>query len=137
LGLALNQDGVRRSAFELLSYPAMDWEKISTIWAPLAMAPLAAQEQISIDAKYAVYLDRQQSDLIRLRKDEALDLSVFDALGFGHISGLSNEIRVKLDLIRPRSIAQARQIEGMTPAGLLLLAAHARRGQSAAQAGPV
>jgi tRNA uridine 5-carboxymethylaminomethyl modification enzyme len=56
---------------------------------------------------------------------------VFDVRGFSGVPGLSNELRAKLQLIRPRSIAQARQIEGMTPAALMLLAAHARRGDVA------
>ncbi|MGL4240473.1 MAG: FAD-dependent oxidoreductase, partial [Beijerinckiaceae bacterium] len=126
-GLALNQDGVVRSAFEILSYPGLEWSDLERIWPDLGAAPPKAIEQISIDAKYAVYLERQQDDLIRLRKDEALDLSAFDADAYEAMSGLSNELRQKLKSIRPRSIAQARRIEGMTPAALLLLAAHARR----------
>ncbi len=126
-GLALNQDGVRRTAFELLSYPGMEWDALARIWPAMATAPGWAVEQLATDARYSVYLQRQEDDLIRLRKDEALDLSIFDSTGFGSIAGLSNELRVKLNAVRPRSIAQARRIEGMTPAALLLLAAHARR----------
>lgn len=123
----LNQDGARRSAFEILSYPDRSWDDISRIWPELAAAPDMVREQVGIDARYSVYLDRQRDDLIRLRKDETLDLSVFDSEDFSDIPGLSNELQTKLRLIRPRSIAQARQIEGMTPAALLLLAAKARR----------
>jgi tRNA uridine 5-carboxymethylaminomethyl modification enzyme len=126
-GIALNQDGVRRSAYELLSYPHLEWSDLVRIWPELTDAPGAIAGQVAIDARYAVYLDRQQDDVERLRRDEALDLSVFDGDGFEGISGLSNEIRLKLSSIRPRSISQARQIEGMTPAALGLLAAHARR----------
>jgi tRNA uridine 5-carboxymethylaminomethyl modification enzyme len=130
-GVSVNQDGARRSAFEMLSYPGMTWEHLARIWPDLADAPREAREQISIDATYAVYLARQDDDLNRLRKDQGLDLSVFDVRGFNDVPGLSNELRAKLQLIRPRSIAQARQIEGMTPAALMLLAAHARRGDVA------
>jgi tRNA uridine 5-carboxymethylaminomethyl modification enzyme len=126
-GIALNQDGVRRSAYELLSYPHLEWSDLVRIWPELTDAPVAIAGQVAIDARYAVYLDRQQDDVERLRRDETLDLSAFDGEGFEGISGLSNEIRVKLNSIRPRSISQARQIEGMTPAALVLLAAHARR----------
>jgi tRNA uridine 5-carboxymethylaminomethyl modification enzyme len=129
-GVALNQDGVHRSAFEILSYPGMCWSDMVGLWPQLADAPAQAVAQIEIDAKYSVYLARQQDDLIRLRKDEALDLSIFDVTSYSTIAGLSNELRGKLQSIRPRTIAQARQIEGMTPAALLLLAAHARRGAS-------
>jgi tRNA uridine 5-carboxymethylaminomethyl modification enzyme len=133
-GLSLNQDGVRRSAFEILSYPGVTWEDLVSVWPELTSSPGAAVEQVAIDARYAVYLARQQDDLIRLRKDEAMDLSTFDAEGFSLIPGLSNELRSKLDLIRPRSIAQASQIEGMTPAALMLLAAYSRRGRAGSAA---
>jgi tRNA uridine 5-carboxymethylaminomethyl modification enzyme len=131
-GLALNQDGVRRTAFEILSYPGVEWSQISGVWPDVSGADSAAVEQVTIDAKYAVYLGRQEDDLIRLRKDEATDLSVFDARGYAGLPGLSNELKAKLNTIRPRSIAQARQIEGMTPAALMLLAAHSRRESAAA-----
>jgi tRNA uridine 5-carboxymethylaminomethyl modification enzyme len=126
-GLALNQDGVRRTAFDILSYPGVEWSALTTVWPELADADAGAVEQVSIDAKYAVYLNRQEEDLIRLRKDEGIDLSLFDARGYAGLPGLSNELTAKLDSIRPRSIAQARLIEGMTPAALMLLAAHSRR----------
>jgi tRNA uridine 5-carboxymethylaminomethyl modification enzyme len=133
-GLSLNQDGVRRSAFELLSYPHLDWSHLQQLWPELGDISDSIAEQIATDARYAVYLDRQQDDVERIRKDEAMDLSVFDSVGFDGIAGLSNEIRVKLNLIRPRSISQARHIEGMTPAALGLIAAHARRRRGSASA---
>jgi tRNA uridine 5-carboxymethylaminomethyl modification enzyme len=130
-GLKVNQDGVIRSAFELLSHPDVTWTSLERLWPEVTAAPEAARDQIAIDATYAVYLARQGEELQRLRKDESLDLSVFDEPGYGALPGLSGELRAKLQLIRPRSIAQARNIEGMTPAALMLLTAHARKsGQS-------
>jgi tRNA uridine 5-carboxymethylaminomethyl modification enzyme len=126
-GLCLNQDGVRRSAFELLSYPHLDWTHLRRVWPELNGISDSIAEQIATDARYAVYLNRQKDDVEKIRRDEAMDLSVFDSAGFDGIPGLSNEIRLKLNLIRPRSISQAGQIEGMTPAALGLIAAHARR----------
>jgi tRNA uridine 5-carboxymethylaminomethyl modification enzyme len=126
-GLKLNQDGIRRTAFELLAYPGVAWDQLAGIWPELSDTPASARDQLNTDAKYAVYLARQEEDLIRLRKDASADLSVFDVRGYGDIPGLSRELRSKLDAIRPRSVAQARQIEGMTPAALMLLAAHSRR----------
>ncbi len=130
-GIILNQDGVRRSAYELLSYPHLDWADICRVWPELNAASDSIAEQIATDARYAVYLERQQGDVERIRRDEALDLSVFDSDGFSGIPGLSNEISAKLNMIRPRSIAQAKQMEGMTPAALGLVAAHARRRRNA------
>lgn len=127
VGLHLNQDGQKRSAFDLLSYPDIGFEDICRVWPELAGIGFKVQERLATDAKYAVYLDRQREDFERLQKDEGIDLSVFDASGYGGIPGLSNELRSKLESIRPRSIAQARQIEGMTPAALVVLTAHLRR----------
>jgi tRNA uridine 5-carboxymethylaminomethyl modification enzyme len=131
-GVHLNQDGVKRSAFELLSYPHLDWQDLVRIWPNLANVSDSVAEQVATDARYAVYLDRQRGDVERIRRDENLDLSVFDGGDFDGIPGLSNEARTKLNVVRPRSIAQARQIEGMTPAALGLVAAHAKRRLKAA-----
>jgi tRNA uridine 5-carboxymethylaminomethyl modification enzyme len=126
-GITLNNDGVRRSAFELLSYPHLEWADLLKLWPDLLSLPGLIAEQVAIEAKYAVYLDRQKDDVAKIKRDESLDLSVFDIRGYTGIAGLSNELRSKLDLIRPRSLSQARQIEGMTPAALGLIAAHARK----------
>jgi tRNA uridine 5-carboxymethylaminomethyl modification enzyme len=133
-GITLNQDGVRRSAFELLSYPHLDWTDLAAVWPELAAVPQSIAEQIATDAKYAVYFERQAADVARLKRDEQLDLSAFDAGGYDGIPGLSNEIRLKLNMIRPRSVAQARQIEGMTPAALTLIAVHAKKRRDRADA---
>lgn len=124
-GLRLNADGQRRSAFEILSYPHVSFETLMAIWPELRTASGRAQSWIESEAKYAVYLDRQAADMDRVRRDEGVDLSVFEV--FDGIAGLSNELRTKLNSIRPRTVLQAGRIEGMTPAALTLLAAHARR----------
>ena len=88
------------------------------------MAPKIA-EQLEIDAKYAVYLDRQAADVAAYRRDETLELP--PALDYGELPGLSTEVRQKLAAIRPRTLGQAGRIDGVTPAALTLLAAHVRR----------
>lgn len=133
-GLALNRDGVRRSAFELLSYPDIDWARLSAIWPQLGEVAPRVAERLSTDATYAVYLDRQQADIAAFRRDEAIRLPA--SLDYGAISGLSNELRAKLETIRPGTLGQAARIEGVTPAALTLLAVHARKGtRSLAEAG--
>jgi tRNA uridine 5-carboxymethylaminomethyl modification enzyme len=84
------------------------------------------------DATYAVYLDRQNADIAAFRRDEAVRLPA--GLDYAAISGLSNEMRVKLETVRPGTLGQAARIEGVTPAALTLLAAHARRGARSAPA---
>ena len=124
-GLKINQDGLRRSAFELLSLPDSSIASLRRIWPELgAIAPKIAA-QIEIDAKYAVYLDRQARDIDAARRDEAL--AIPEDLDYRLLPGLSSEIRAKLELIRPRTMAQAGRIEGMTPAAMTLLASKLRR----------
>jgi tRNA uridine 5-carboxymethylaminomethyl modification enzyme len=129
-GLKLKQDGARRTAFELLALPDISLENLKAIWPELsAIAPKTAV-QIEIDAKYAVYLERQTKDIEAFRRDEALALPA--ALDYGGMPGLSNEIRTRLLAVRPKSLGQAARIEGMTPAALTLLAARVRRTQAGA-----
>jgi tRNA uridine 5-carboxymethylaminomethyl modification enzyme len=124
-GLALNKDGQRRSAFELLAYPNMELDHVAKIWPQLRdLAPPIAQ-QLEIEAKYDVYMQRQASDVESYRRDESFELpSDFD---YATLPGLSNEVRQKLGATRPRTIGQAGRIDGITPAALTLLVAHARR----------
>ncbi|MFG1203742.1 tRNA uridine-5-carboxymethylaminomethyl(34) synthesis enzyme MnmG [Xanthobacter aminoxidans] len=124
-GLALNRDGQRRSAFDLLAYPDIDMARLAVIWPELSALPPTIAEQVEIDAKYAVYLERQAADIHTLRKDEALALP--EELSYADLPGLSNELKQKLERVRPRTVGQAGRMEGMTPAALALIATHARR----------
>ncbi|MCW5681451.1 MAG: tRNA uridine-5-carboxymethylaminomethyl(34) synthesis enzyme MnmG [Xanthobacteraceae bacterium] len=124
-GIVLNRDGQRRTAFDLLSYPNITSAQVAKIWPGLAVLEPAIAEQLEIDAKYSVYLDRQREDADRFRRDEAMALP--EAMDFDAIPGLSNELRAKLHTVRPRTLGHANRIEGMTPAALGLLALHARR----------
>ena len=131
--LGINRDGVRRTAFQLLSYPEITWDRLAAIWPELRAVPPTLADRLCTDATYAVYLDRQQADIAAFRKDEAIRLPA--SLDYGRIPGLSNEMRAKLEGVRPLTLGQAARIEGVTPAALTLLAAHARRGETNAVAG--
>jgi tRNA uridine 5-carboxymethylaminomethyl modification enzyme len=126
-GLALNRDGRRRSGFELLSFPSIHIEDLARIWPRLRDFPAKITEQLEIDAKYDVYLDRQAADIAAFRRDESLDLPA--DLDYANVRGLSNEARQKLASVRPRTIGQAGRIDGMTPAALTLLVGHIRKGR--------
>ncbi|MBV9633735.1 MAG: tRNA uridine-5-carboxymethylaminomethyl(34) synthesis enzyme MnmG, partial [Methylobacteriaceae bacterium] len=120
-GLALKRDGARRTAFELLSYPEVDVARLARLWPALGeLAPNVAYS-LEIDAKYAVFVDRQAADIASFRRDEEMALP--DTLDFLHMPGLSRELAGKLDRIRPATVGQASRIEGMTPAALTLLLA--------------
>ena len=120
----LNRDGIRRSAFNLLAYPTVSWEGLVKVWPELNATALPIRRLIESEAKYAVYLERQDDDIARLKSDD--DLSLIELESFDLLPGLSNELLQKLNSIRPRTLSQARQIEGMTPAGLLILSSAAR-----------
>lgn len=125
-GLPINQDGTRRSAYELLSYPHIDLARLRTLWPEeIDSLPTAIAEQVAIDATYAVYLRRQSDDIAALRRDEALELP--NDLDYSTLTGLSNEVRQKLEAVRPATLGQAGRIDGVTPAALTLLLAHVRR----------
>jgi tRNA uridine 5-carboxymethylaminomethyl modification enzyme len=127
-GIALNKDGHRRSAMDLLAYPNISLADVTRVWPQLGAIPPAIAQQIETDAKYAVYLHRQAADVAAYRRDEALELP--ETLDFSQMSALSIEVRQKLQAIRPRTIGQAGRIDGVTPAALTLIAAHIRRGNN-------
>jgi tRNA uridine 5-carboxymethylaminomethyl modification enzyme len=123
-GLALNRDGHRRSAFELLAYPEVGWDQVRGIWPELSAVDPSIADHLEIDAKYDVYLKRQTADVDAFRRDEGLVLTDVD---YAVVPGLSNEVRAKLQKARPRTVGQAGRIDGMTPAALGILAAYLRR----------
>ncbi|MTH78287.1 tRNA uridine-5-carboxymethylaminomethyl(34) synthesis enzyme MnmG [Paracoccus aestuariivivens] len=118
-GIEVRQDGNRRSLFSLLGQHDVDREKVVLLDQVLGSAPIDIVNQISIDALYNQYVDRQSRDAEMLRKEEGLKLPV--DLRYDEIPGLSNELRTKLSVLKPDSLAAASKIEGMTPAALTLL----------------
>jgi tRNA uridine 5-carboxymethylaminomethyl modification enzyme len=126
-GIMVNQDGARRSAFDLAAQPEFTIEALAKVWPELASLEPAIARRLEADAKYSVYLDRQDEDVARFRRGESIVIPA--DLDYAGISGLSNELRDKFLTIRPNNIGQAGRIEGMTPAALALVAAHARRVQ--------
>lgn len=124
-GLALNQDGVRRSAYELLSYPEMSLARLAGIWPELGHFDAVTTAALETEALYAVYLNRQDADIAAFRRDEARVLPA--DLDYQAVTGLSNEVRQKLEAVRPTTLGQASRIDGVTPASLTLLLAHLRK----------
>jgi tRNA uridine 5-carboxymethylaminomethyl modification enzyme len=125
-GIAVNDDGVSRSAADLLGYPGVDLDRLTLIWPELGGMPAEIVEQLEIDAKYAGYLDRQDADILAFRRDEALSLPA--DLDYGAVGSLSNEIRGKLSAARPATLGAAARISGVTPAALVALLKYVRRG---------
>ncbi len=131
-GLSINRDGRKRSAFDLLSYPEVDVARLTAIWPEIARIDRDIAEQLAVDARYAVYVKRQEIDIASFRKDEAIAIPA--EFAFAALPGLSTELRQKLDRHRPASLGQAARLDGMTPAALMLLLAHLKKGQAARSA---
>ncbi|MBZ9963779.1 tRNA uridine-5-carboxymethylaminomethyl(34) synthesis enzyme MnmG [Mesorhizobium sp. B292B1B] len=129
-GLEVNRDGVRRSAYELLAYPGVDVAWLARIDANFGAIDARTAERLETEAKYSVYLDRQKSDVAQIRHEESRLIP--ETLDFAEVPGLSNELKQKMRARRPRSVADAQRMEGMTPAALAIIVAHIRHSESAA-----
>lgn len=124
-GWEINQDGRVRSAWDYLAYKDIDLAALARVWPELSdMAP-AIGAQLEIEALYAGYIERQAADVAALRRDESLTLPA--SLDYAVIGGLSNEVRQKLEAIRPATLGQAGRIEGVTPGALTALLSHVKR----------
>jgi tRNA uridine 5-carboxymethylaminomethyl modification enzyme len=124
-GIAVNRDGRRRSAFELLAYPGINLARLTPIWPQIGGLDREIAEQLSVDARYAVYVARQALDIAAFRKDEGI--AIPRDFAFAAVAGLSNEVRQKLETHRPGTLGQAARIDGVTPAALMLLLAHLKK----------
>jgi tRNA uridine 5-carboxymethylaminomethyl modification enzyme len=124
-GIRVSNDGEKRTAFQLLSFPDVTFEDLIGLSPVLEGVEPEIRRQVERDALYSNYIERQQRDIDRLRKDEAHVIpSGFD---FSGMQGLSNELKSKLNLAKPASLAHAARIDGITPAALTLILAHLKR----------
>ncbi len=130
-GITLNMDGQRRSAYQLMSLPDIDYDTLINIWPELATANVSVAHQLMIESKYSVYLDRQMIEINRFKRDE--DFLIPPAFDYSNLDGLSNEIKAKLKLIKPHTLGQASRVEGVTPAAITLLSAFVRQPISASK----
>ena len=125
LGVKVNEDGKKRSAYTLLSYPGIDFDTLLHLEPGLLDIPPDVRAQISREALYAQYMERQAKDAETLRRQEAEEIPRdFD---YGEVKSLSNEVKTKLQEYRPATLAQAAQVEGITPAALMVLLVALRR----------
>jgi tRNA uridine 5-carboxymethylaminomethyl modification enzyme len=124
-GIAVNNDGITRSAAELLAYPDLSVARLAAIWPDLASLSPEIAEQVEIDARYAGYLERQARDIAAFRRDEALLLPA--DLDYASVGSLSREITQKLAAARPATLGAAARISGVTPAALVALLKHVKR----------
>lgn len=129
-GLSVNQDGIRRSGYELLAANDVSVKRLAEIWPELASIDDSTAERLETEARYSVYLERQRTDIVQVQRQEQRLIPA--DVDFSTLAGLSNEIKQKLVLRRPSSIADAQRIDGMTPAAITLIIAHVMRWERAA-----
>lgn len=123
--ITLNHDGVRRSAFELLTYPHINFADICRIWPELQELPKDIVDQIETEALYDGYLDKQEQDIIIFKKEE--DMLIPNSIDYDLLPSLSTEIKNKLKSHRPHNIGAASRIQGMTPAAVINLIGHIKK----------
>ena len=123
-GIKISKDGVKRNGLELLKYKDVNFDKLKSIFS-LDEYDADVIEQIEIDNHYSGYYAKQEDDIEVFKKDE--NLKIPKNIDYSKISGLSNEIRQKLELIRPKTFGQASRIEGITPAAINLLLTYSKR----------
>ncbi|MCA0051357.1 tRNA uridine-5-carboxymethylaminomethyl(34) synthesis enzyme MnmG [Mesorhizobium sp. B283B1A] len=128
-GLEINRDGVRRSGYELLAYPGVDVAWLARVEPGFGAIDAKTAERLETEAKYSVYLDRQKADVAQIRHEESRLIP--ETVDFAGVPGLSNELKQKMQARRPRSIADAQRMEGMTPAALAIIVAHVRHHEAA------
>ncbi len=124
-GLRVNQDGLRRTGHQLLELPGVSIASLAAVWPELAGVRADVAEQLEIEARYRGYLQRQEADIAAFRREEGLALPA--DLDFAGMSGLSGELRLTLQRVRPTTLGAAARLPGMTPAAMTLLYRHARR----------
>jgi tRNA uridine 5-carboxymethylaminomethyl modification enzyme len=125
LGISVTKDGVRRDLIELSPHVDGGFVSLAARFREFADVDVSILRQIDRESVYRPYLDRQRQDAARLNRDEAVRLP--GSLDYRSMPGLSNELRSKLERVRPSTLGQAGRIEGMTPAALTLVLLHARQ----------
>lgn len=124
-GIEVNNDGNRRSGFQLLAFPKVEMKDLEPLISGVADLDAEIQDQLAKDSLYSNYIERQNKEVAALRKDEAQRIP--SDFIYEDLEGLSNELKLKLTRARPGNLAQAARVDGMTPAALTLLLAKLRQ----------
>ncbi|KPU81971.1 tRNA uridine 5-carboxymethylaminomethyl modification protein [SAR11 cluster bacterium PRT-SC02] len=123
--IKIAMDGIKRSCINIMGQRKVNMAKIRQIFPNMKRFSACLDKQVEIDAHYEGYLRRQERDIRSFKKDEGLNIPIdFD---YNALSGLSNEMKSKFNLIRPKNIGQASRIDGVTPAAILILLSHLKK----------
>ncbi len=124
-GIKIAKDGILRSSNEILTQKGVDMPKIREIWSDIPYYDKEIDEQIEINAHYRGYLKKQKADILAFKRDE--NLIIPEKIDYNKLSGLSNEVKAKFNLIKPKTMGQALRIDGITPAAVYILLSHVKR----------
>jgi tRNA uridine 5-carboxymethylaminomethyl modification enzyme len=124
--IAINQDGIKRTAFELLRYPEISFDDLKRAWPQLSEMPVDIIEQLEIEALYSSYLDKQEATIIDFKKSENIKIPSDFNYNSDKVS-LPNEARVKLSAAKPATVGAASRIPGITPAAITALVVYIKQ----------
>ena len=124
-GISISMDGVKRNGIDLLRYKNVDYDKLKSIFKELPESEENIISQLKIENHYKGYYAKQDADIKKFKKDE--DLKIPSDIDYDKISGLTEEVKNKLRVVKPETFGQALRIDGMTPAAINLLLAHTKR----------
>ena len=124
-GISISMDGVKRNGIDLLRYKNVDYDKLKSIFKELPDSEEDIIGQLKIENHYKGYYAKQDADIKKFKKDE--DLKIPSDIDYDKISGLTEEVKNKLRVVKPETFGQALRIDGMTPAAINLLLAHTKR----------
>ncbi|AEA80893.1 tRNA uridine 5-carboxymethylaminomethyl modification enzyme GidA [Candidatus Pelagibacter sp. IMCC9063] len=124
-GISISMDGVKRNGIDLLRYKNVDYDKLKSIFKELPDSEEDIIGQLKIENHYKGYYAKQDADIKKFKKDE--NLKVPSDIDYDKISGLTEEVKNKLRVVKPETFGQALRIDGMTPAAINLLLAHTKR----------
>jgi tRNA uridine 5-carboxymethylaminomethyl modification enzyme len=127
-GIAINQDGVERSAFALLAQPGVSLAVLESLWPEIASLDPVTRESLAIEGGYQGYFERMHSEIAAFRREEGMLLP--EDLDYALVGGLTNEVRAKLTAVRPRTLGAAGRIPGLTPAAIIALLAFVKKNVS-------
>ncbi len=123
--IKIAKDGVKRSALEILGMKGVNLQQLRSIWVNIPQFGQSIDKQVEIDAHYSGYLKRQWQDIEAFKRDEGLLIP--NDINYSSFSGLSNEIKSKLEKIRPKTLGQALRIDGVTPAAAIILLGYVKK----------
>ena len=124
-GIKIAKDGILRTANNILAQKGINMHKIREIWPELSIISKEIDEQLETNAHYKGYLKKQNADILAFKRDE--NLKIPDNIDYDSFSGFSNEVKTKLKQIKPKTMAQALRIDGITPAAVFILLSHLKR----------